>query len=108
MKLAAVDLLRMASALASAAMAAACAGQTVNTLDPARLAAATIVKPDEAKRTKRNQSDSHLGYALLSVADRQGSLVVHPLSPKQGGVVVGLPTSRVAETWASVSFTAAT
>jgi hypothetical protein len=66
-----------------------------------------VVLPDDATRAKRNQADSQLGYALLTTADAQGSMVIHPLPPKQGAVVVALPLSGVPLAGASLSLTAA-
>lgn len=93
--------------MAAAAMSAGCTGQTSRPLDPAMLASANVVQPDDATRAKRNQTDSQLGYALLTPADAQGSIVIHPLPPKLGAVVVGLPLSGVPLSGASLSLTAA-
>lgn len=100
-------LMAMTAVLAAAAIGAGCSGQTTRALDPALVAAAKVVEPDDATRAKRNQTDSQLGYALLTLADAQGSMVIHPLPPKQGEVLVGLPLSGVPLSGASLSLTAA-
>lgn len=97
----------MTSVLAVAATSAGCSSQSARPLDSAVLAAAKVVQPDDARRADRNQADSQLGYALLTPVDAQGSMVIHPLPPKQGAVVVGLPLAGVPLAGASLSLTAA-
>jgi hypothetical protein len=91
-----------------AAVGTGCTGQTSRPLDQAVLSTAAVIQPDDATRAKRNLADSQLGYALLSPVDAKGALVVHPLPPRQGQVVIGVPLTGMPLTGSSLSLAVGT